>query len=228
MQIFVQIWRGNACYYESKKPESIKWFIAGQSFSLSYDLTPTPPPPFRPSCQQAQPTKQRKTEKERQHGGGRGEVWGRRQIIRSQESLVLYNSFNTLCLRNLEKKSNTVREHSWLLSALDRQKLWALEIKNCERSRPFSTEAASLSISLRRMDMISILKEECALEHDKISKLFYFSAKAGLSSLLRTLPATNFFIRAHYLGYFWDLISTNKIMTLWHPLYLGVTLYPET
>jgi hypothetical protein len=52
------------------------------------------------------------------------------------------------------------------------------------------------------MDMISILKEECALEHDKISKLFYFSAKAGLSSLLRTLPATNFFIRAHYLGYF--------------------------
>jgi hypothetical protein len=61
-------------------------------------------------------------------------------------------------------------------------------------------------MSLRRMDMISILKEECALENDKMSKLFEFSAKAGLSSLLRTFPETNFFIRAHYLGYFLALI----------------------
>jgi hypothetical protein len=54
------------------------------------------------------------------------------------------------------------------------------------------------------MDMISILKEECLLEHDKISMSFEFAAKAELSSLLRTLPAANFFIRAHYLGYFLD------------------------
>jgi hypothetical protein len=67
-----------------------------QALLRSADLTP-PPPPSPLSLQQAPSATNRKTEKERQISDGFGgeSGWARR-IMRLQESLALYKSFNTL------------------------------------------------------------------------------------------------------------------------------------
>ncbi len=70
--------------------KSIECFLEDQAFSPSYDSVP-PPPFHRPAATH------RKSEKERRladRRGGRG--WVRSRVIRSQKSLVLYKSFNTL------------------------------------------------------------------------------------------------------------------------------------
>ncbi len=80
-------------------PASIEWFIEYQAFSLSYDLAPPPPPTFspvrklslflsRPVCSPVELTDERW-----------GEVgWGRSQVTRRRESLVLCKLFHTLWL----------------------------------------------------------------------------------------------------------------------------------
>ncbi len=94
--IEIREWPGTtACHLESNG-----WFIEGQAFSLSYDLVPPPPPPSKLDRRHIW-----KTEKERQLADGRGargrKGWGRCQIIRRRESLVLFKSFNTLCATHL-------------------------------------------------------------------------------------------------------------------------------
>ncbi len=83
----------------------IEWFIEDEAFSPSYYL----PPPSLPywmvyrgpgflsdDMASPLPLSKRETKKERQLTDGRGgrRGWGRRQIIRRRESLVLYKSFN--------------------------------------------------------------------------------------------------------------------------------------
>ncbi len=78
------------------RPENIKWFIEVVWFgSAPCPFSPSPHSPVSklsllrslPVCRQLSLLT----------GGGRG--WGRSQIIWPQESLALYKSFNTLCLR---------------------------------------------------------------------------------------------------------------------------------
>jgi hypothetical protein len=56
-------------------------------------------------------------EKERQLADGiRGEGWGRSQIIRRRQSLVLYKSVNSLCSRLIEKErqlADGIGERGW-------------------------------------------------------------------------------------------------------------------
>ncbi len=73
-------------------PENIEWFIEGQAFSRRYDLAPRPPPPPPPVSNLDRRLRQPAD------GWGGGMGWVRSQIIRSQESLGHYKSFNTLCL----------------------------------------------------------------------------------------------------------------------------------
>ncbi len=99
-------------------PESIEWFIKDQAFSPSYNLAPPSSRQkvvsyFRYSCELTYGT------------GGMG--WGRSQIIRGRENLVLYKSFNTLNRDPIRKQSAfrpfslflyplgwpTVREAAW-------------------------------------------------------------------------------------------------------------------
>jgi hypothetical protein len=78
------------------KPPNIKWFIEDQAFSLSYDLAPPPLPIF---CQYALPASCRKTEKQSQLVDGRVSGRGTKEpIVRQRDRLVLYKSFNTLCV----------------------------------------------------------------------------------------------------------------------------------
>jgi hypothetical protein len=71
--------------------KSIERSIEDHAFSLSYDLGPPPTPPAhsRPLA----------TERETDNllMGEWGEGWGRSQIMRRRESLVLYKPFNILC-----------------------------------------------------------------------------------------------------------------------------------
>ncbi len=69
--------------------------IEEQAFSLSNDLAPPPSPPPSPVCKR----QSGRLRKERQLADGR--EWGRGQIIRWRESLILYKSLNTLCLYTL-------------------------------------------------------------------------------------------------------------------------------
>ncbi len=69
--------------FDHMKSESIDLFIEDQVFSPSYNSAPPPPPSV--------------SNLYRRHTGRLGDRgWGRRQIIRRQESLVLYKSFNAL------------------------------------------------------------------------------------------------------------------------------------
>ncbi len=57
----------------------------------------SPPLPLSPSCpSEARPATTRKTEKEEKLLTGEGKGVGEEQIIRQQQSLVFYKSFNTL------------------------------------------------------------------------------------------------------------------------------------
>jgi hypothetical protein len=78
-------------------PASTEWFTEDQAFSRSYDSTPCPPPLF-PSP--VSTLDRRHTERLRMIDillTGRGGA-SRSRIIKPQESLALYKSFNTLCL----------------------------------------------------------------------------------------------------------------------------------
>ncbi len=68
------------------QPESIEWFKGDQAFSL-YDLAPLPPPPvIKLSLFHSLPARRRSS----------FFYWREGPIIRRRESLILYNSFNTL------------------------------------------------------------------------------------------------------------------------------------
>ncbi len=81
-------------------PESFEWFIESQAFSRSYDSAPRPPPPHFPVSNWVSSTgdTQEDWERETNCWRERGRGWGRSQIIRRRESLILYKSFNTLFL----------------------------------------------------------------------------------------------------------------------------------
>jgi hypothetical protein len=73
----------------------LELFIEDQAFSPSYDWLPSPPP-FSKLVDRRHTGKRRKRDNLLTGEGGEG---GKRsQIIRRQESLVRYESFNTLCL----------------------------------------------------------------------------------------------------------------------------------
>ncbi len=79
-------------------PESIKWFIEDEGFSPSHDSAP--PHPFNPlaplssaSCLSSLHVCCRSSLLT--GVGGRG--YGRSQILRRRESVILYKSVNTLC-----------------------------------------------------------------------------------------------------------------------------------
>ncbi len=80
--------------------ERFNWFIEGQTFSRSFYFAPRPPPPPPPHSFPISNLDRRHTGRLRKRDnllkgeGGRG--WARSRIIRPQESLVLYKSFNTL------------------------------------------------------------------------------------------------------------------------------------
>jgi len=83
------------------RPESIEWFIEGQAFSRSYYLAsrsaPFPsPPPFLLL--------------QRCWGRGGGGGWRKSIIIRPQESLVFYISFNSLWSRQLRAEGATEQQ----------------------------------------------------------------------------------------------------------------------
>ncbi len=82
------------------KAESIEWFVEDQAFLLVVWVGSSPTP-F--SGQQSWPGIHRKTVKYRQFAherGGKGVGKdSRSRITRPQESLALYKSFNTLCLK---------------------------------------------------------------------------------------------------------------------------------
>jgi hypothetical protein len=68
--------------------------------SLWYDLAPRPPPPHPSPVRKPEPATYRETEKERQVDDGRaGRGGARSRIIRPQESLVIYKSFNIFCCK---------------------------------------------------------------------------------------------------------------------------------
>jgi hypothetical protein len=71
--------------------ESTECIIESQAFSPSCDLAPPSPVTY------VRPATQRKTEKEKQFADGRvRREWGRSQIIRRRESLLLYKLVDTL------------------------------------------------------------------------------------------------------------------------------------
>ncbi len=77
---------------------NIEWFIEGQAFSWSYDLVPRPPPP--PSCPVSKLDRRHTGKLKKRDNlltGEGGEGVGEEPNHRPQESLVLYNPFNTLC-----------------------------------------------------------------------------------------------------------------------------------
>ncbi len=80
-------------------PESIEWFIDGhgQAFSRSrsYDLAPFPPPSPVNMTDRRHTGRLRKRDNLLPGEGGKG-GWARSWIIRPQESLILYKSFNAL------------------------------------------------------------------------------------------------------------------------------------
>jgi hypothetical protein len=86
-------------FYQLLYLESIEWFTEDQAFSRSYDSTPCPMPTplISLSRQYAWPATHRKTDNERHFADGKGGR-ARSRIIKPQESLALYKSFNTLCL----------------------------------------------------------------------------------------------------------------------------------
>ncbi len=80
-----------------------------QAFLPSYDL----PPPFtHPSRQLVASLSQSSCVAVRAYGRERGRGWARSQIIRPQESLVLYKSFNDLCCT---PNSHTAKEDTQIL-----------------------------------------------------------------------------------------------------------------
>ncbi len=83
------------------RPESIESFIEDQASPPSYDFAHSPLQPPSLSRQKVRPATHRKTETDKKLAGWRdgGGGWGRSQIIRRRESLVLYKSFNTLFCR---------------------------------------------------------------------------------------------------------------------------------
>ncbi len=74
--------------------ERIEWFEEDWAFSRSYELAP-PPPPLA-SVNSTGDTQEDWEKRETTFWWeGRRKRWGRSQIIRRRESLVLYKSFNT-------------------------------------------------------------------------------------------------------------------------------------
>ncbi len=67
-----------------------EWFIEDQAFLPSYDLAPLPLFPVRKIYR-------RHAGRLRKRNCWRERGWGRSQIIREQENLVIYKSFKTLC-----------------------------------------------------------------------------------------------------------------------------------
>ncbi len=80
--------------------KSIEWFIEDQAISPSYDLAPQPPSSLPLSYQQLVSSCVSAVELTDGRGGS---GWGRSQIIRMRESLVLYKSFNTLWVIDLNR-----------------------------------------------------------------------------------------------------------------------------
>ncbi len=76
----------------SSGPESFEWFIEDQAFSSSNNLAPSPTP--SPVSKLALRLAVCYTGRANWRDGGGG--WGRSQIVRLWESLVLYKYFNTL------------------------------------------------------------------------------------------------------------------------------------
>jgi hypothetical protein len=120
--------------------ESIEWYMDGQAFSLSYSslfsLTPYPPPPTSVS---STGDKQADWERENLLTGDRGEGWSRSQIIRPQESLVLYILSNTLIEyrpTSAHKRAALKIGFSQLLkrSHRSKQKLWIFSTKRQPKS----------------------------------------------------------------------------------------------
>jgi hypothetical protein len=93
----------NSKNISAHQAESFGWFIEGQAFSPSHDSAPRPQhfPPHLPSVGSTGNTLEyweRETTRWRESGQCRG--WARSRIIRPQESLVLFKSFNTLWHQN--------------------------------------------------------------------------------------------------------------------------------
>ncbi len=103
-----QRWRNDNIFMELLW-ESDEWFIKDQAYLPSYGLAPTQlPPSLSRQCA-------RHTGRQRKTGEG-GKTWGRSQIIRRRESLVLNKSFNTLWQLTVFK-SNFL--NSWYRSSFD-------------------------------------------------------------------------------------------------------------
>ncbi len=100
---------------EHDKADRFEWIIEDQAFSPSYDLAPLLLPPLPGSRPQVVSLYQfpfvLPVELTDVRKGGR---WGRSQIIRRQESLILHQSFNTLC--NKDFAVNRRRTCSYLLT----------------------------------------------------------------------------------------------------------------
>ncbi len=88
------------------RPENIEWFIESQAFSRSYYLAPRPPPPSSPVSKLDRRHTRRLRKRDNVAGGG----WRKSSIIRPQESLVLYKSFNTLWSRQLRAVGATEQQ----------------------------------------------------------------------------------------------------------------------
>jgi hypothetical protein len=82
--------------------KSIEWFIEDQSFSPCYDLAPYSPPPSPSPVSSLSPPVCRQSSLLTEEGES---GWGRSQIIRMRESLVLYKSFNTLWVLDLMNRT---------------------------------------------------------------------------------------------------------------------------
>ncbi len=93
------------CSRKKVEPSALRvwyWMIyRGPGFLavVWFGSSPTPSPP---PVSKSRPATHRKTKKERQFADGRrGKGWARSRIIRPLESLVLYKSFNNLCVGRL-------------------------------------------------------------------------------------------------------------------------------
>jgi len=92
--------------------ESIEWFTEGQAFSKSYDLViwllPHSLPPSPVSKHDRRHTG-RLRKRDNLLMGERGRGWTRSRIIRPQESMVFFISFNTLCFQIMFARRNKYR-----------------------------------------------------------------------------------------------------------------------
>ncbi len=118
-------WDSRPWFIYEEKPEGIQCFIEEQSFSPSYDLGAPPPPPTSPVSKLDGRYTGRTSKGDNLMTGKRGRGWGRSQIVRRQESLVLYKSFNTPCRKALNVETIKVliflkRVWVWVCATMER------------------------------------------------------------------------------------------------------------